>query len=162
MKNNKNKRHTISLRSSLHKGATSPLRNPRRVRVSHYPFPLSIDHEDQDWVLHYQILKEEGNTNFPRRFTQVECSRETPCRLGAKLKEYQTRIMNQGRIECLRDEVLLCFWGHSLKSLLSLKLGRILAKRSSRLSGRDILEAQNGVFRVWEQQPWEEEVKGYL
>ena len=74
-------------RSSLHKGATSPLRCSQRAGLPYNPFPHSINHVGG---LSYSLANvHEGwdNTNFRGSTTKEWKLTGTSNRLGAKLQE---------------------------------------------------------------------------
>jgi len=74
-------------RSSLHKGATSPLRCTQRAGLPYNPFPHSINHTRGLSSLLVNVHEGRGNTNFRGSTTKKWKLTGTSNRLGAKLQE---------------------------------------------------------------------------
>ena len=74
-------------RSSLHKGATSPLRCSQRAGLSYNPFPHSINHVGGLSYSLVDVHKGRGDTNFRGSTTREWKVTGTSNHLGAKLQE---------------------------------------------------------------------------
>jgi hypothetical protein len=73
--------------SSLHKGATSPLRCSQRAGLPYNPFPHSINHTKRLSCLLVDVHEGRGNTNFRSSTTKKWKLTGTSNRVGAKLQE---------------------------------------------------------------------------